>query len=157
MMTASGPKVLEFNTRFGDPETEAILPLLKGDLLTAFEACAEGRLSDHQLRWHEGASACVVAASGGYPGKFSGGYEISGLAEAAQVPDVTIYHAGTAAKDGRIVTAGGRVLCVAATGETLDAALQRCYAALSVVKFDGMYYRRDIGHRATGARRGSEA
>ncbi len=156
MMTASGPKVLEFNTRFGDPETEAILPLLKSDLLTAFEACAEGRLSDHQLRWHDGASACVVAASGGYPGKFTSGYEIANLADAAKIPDVTVYHAGTAAKDGKIVTSGGRVLCVAATGGTLDAALDKCYAALARVKFDGMYYRRDIGNRAIGARRGEK-
>jgi phosphoribosylamine--glycine ligase len=148
MMTARGPMVLEFNARFGDPETEAVLPRLESDLLEAFEACVDGKLSASELRWSPSASACVVAASSGYPGKFATGKEISGLDEAADVPGVEIYSAGTALADGKLVTSGGRVLVAAATAPTLQGALARCYAALEKIKFDGMYYRRDIGHRA---------
>jgi len=151
MMTARGPMVLEFNARFGDPETEAVLPRLESDLLEAFEACVDGRLSATELSWSPCASACVVAASGGYAGKFATGKEISGLEEAAEVPGVEIYSAGTALADGKLVTSGGRVLVTAATAKTLQGALARCYAALEKIKFDGMYYRRDIGHRALKA------
>jgi phosphoribosylamine--glycine ligase len=153
MMTARGPMVLEFNTRFGDPETEAVLPRLESDLLEAFEACVDGTLaafqaSEHRLRWNRCASACVVAASSGYPGKFTVGREISGLDAAAEIPGVKIYHAGTALADGKLVTSGGRVLVAAAAAPTLEGALARCYEALARIKFDGMYFRRDIGHLA---------
>jgi phosphoribosylamine--glycine ligase len=152
MMTARGPMVLEFNARFGDPETQAILARLdaeKGaDLLEAIEACVHGRLSDTELRWKPGASACVIASSAGYPGSYATGLPISGLAQAAEVPGVAVFHSGTALKGGAVVTAGGRVLGVTATGATLDEALSRAYEGLEAIHFEGMYYRRDIGHRA---------
>ncbi len=151
MMTARGPMVLEFNARFGDPETQALLPRLDSDLLEAFEACADGRLSDHELRWRDDASACVVAASSGYPGKFETGFPVLGLDEAAKVEGVEIYHAGTALKDGAIVTAGGRVLAIAATAPDLPGALDRCYEAMSKLCYTGIYYRKDIGFRALNA------
>ncbi len=148
MMTASGPVVLEYNTRFGDPETQAILLRLNSDLYEAFDACVEGRLSDTEFRWKAGASACVIAASGGYPGKYSSGHLIGGLAEAAAVPGVEVFHAGTVRYEGELRTAGGRVLGVSAAGDTLESALSQAYAGLERVRFDGMYYRRDIGRRA---------
>jgi phosphoribosylamine--glycine ligase len=148
MMTARGPMVLEFNARFGDPETQALLPRLDSDLLDAFEACIDGRLSDHELRWTTDASACVVAASKGYPGKFETGFPILGLDAAAKVEGVEIYHAGTALKDGALVTAGGRVLAVAATAPDLEGALDRCYEAISKICYNSIYYRKDIGFRA---------
>ena len=148
MMTARGPMVLEYNARFGDPETEAILVRLDGDLLEALESCVEGRLSETELRWKPGASACVVAASAGYPGSYTSGYKIAGLAEAAQLPDVVVFHAGTALVDHDIVTSGGRVLAVTASAGSLNQALQHAYDALAKIQFEGMYYRRDIGWRA---------
>jgi phosphoribosylamine---glycine ligase len=148
MMTAKGPKVLEFNARFGDPETQAILVRLESDLVDALEACVEGRLSESEFRWKPGASACVVAASEGYPGSYTVGHAINGLEAAAQVPGVEIFHAGTA-QDGEIIrTAGGRVLGVTATGETLEAALRLAYEAMGKISFEGMVFRRDIGSRA---------
>ncbi len=151
MMTARGPQVLEFNARFGDPETQAILVRLESDLVDGLEACIDGRLADTQLRWAPGASACVVASSGGYPGSYKTGFPITGLAAAAQVPGVQIFHAGTALAGGEILTAGGRVLGVTAAAESLEQALARAYQALSEIAFEGMYYRRDIGHRALKA------
>ena len=148
MMTATGPMVLEYNARFGDPETQAILARLDSDLLEALEACVEGRLSETEFRWKPGASACVVAASGGYPGTYTNGHQIAGLAEAARVPGVVVFHAGTALVDQKIVTSGGRVLGVTATAETLEGALKRAYEAMGKIRFEGMYYRRDIGRRA---------
>ncbi|MFT4113559.1 phosphoribosylamine--glycine ligase [Silvibacterium sp.] len=148
MMTARGPMVLEYNTRFGDPETQAIMVRLESDLLDAFEACVEGRLKETEFRWKKGASACVIAASGGYPGSFLTGLPISGIAEAEQIPGVTVFHAGTALVDGTIVTNGGRVLAVTAAGDTLEAALKTAYEGIAKISFEGMYYRRDIGHRA---------
>jgi phosphoribosylamine--glycine ligase len=148
MMTARGPMVLEYNARFGDPESEAILVRLDSDLMEALEACVEGRLSDTEFRWKPGASACVVAASGGYPGTYTNGYGIAGLEEAAKVPGVIVFHAGTALVDGKIITNGGRVLAVTATGETLQEALDRAYTGIGKIRFEGMYYRRDIGRRA---------
>jgi phosphoribosylamine--glycine ligase len=147
MMTAKGPMVLEYNARFGDPETQAILARLDSDLLEALEACVEGRLSETEFRWKPGASACVVAASGGYPGSYTNGHPIAGLEEAARVPGVVVFHAGTALVDQKIVTNGGRVLGVTATAETLGGALQRAYEAMGRIRFEGMYYRRDIGRR----------
>jgi phosphoribosylamine---glycine ligase len=152
MMTARGPMVLEFNARFGDPETQAILPRIvyseEGGLLEALEAAAEGRLSETALQWQPQSSVTVVAASKGYPGTFSKGHTITGLEDAAREPSVTIFHSGTAIENGQFVTAGGRVLSVTALGDTLREARDRAYAALDKISFEGMYYRRDIAHRA---------
>ena len=148
MMTATGPHVLEYNARFGDPETQAILPRMESDLVEALEASVEGRLSETEFRWKPGASACVVAASEGYPGSYETGKAISGLEEAARVPGVEVFHAGTALVNGEFRTTGGRVLGVSATGATLESALGSAYEALSRISFEGMVYRRDIGHRA---------
>ena len=153
MMTAKGPMVLEFNARFGDPETQAILPRLESDLVEALEACVEGRLSDTEFRWKPGASACVVAASGGYPGSYTVGHPITGLEAAAAVPGVSIFHAGTSFDGGVYRTAGGRVLGVTATGGTLEAALGLAYEAMGKISFEGMVVRRDIGWRALKASR----
>ena len=148
MMTARGPEVLEFNARFGDPETQAILLRLESDLVDALEACVDGRLAETELRWSPGAAVCVVASSSGYPGSYKTGMPITGLGAAAQVPEVVVFHAGTAQVGGQLVTAGGRVLGVSARGERLEQALARAYQALAEIDFEGMYYRRDIGHRA---------
>lgn len=150
MITAKGPMVLEYNARFGDPETQAILARLDSDLLEALEACVEGRLSDAEFRWKPGASACVVAASGGYPGSYTNGHKITGLDEAEKVPEVVVFHAGTALADGDILTNGGRVLGVTATGDSLKEALARAYEGIGKIRFEGMYYRKDIGWRALG-------
>jgi phosphoribosylamine--glycine ligase len=148
MMTARGPQVLEFNARFGDPETQAILLRMESDLVDALEACVDGRLAETELRWSPGASACVVACSAGYPGSYQTGIPITGLEEAAKVPGVEIFHSGSVLKDGQLLTAGGRVLGVTSAGLTLEQALASAYEAMALVQFDGMYYRRDIGHRA---------
>ena len=153
MMTARGPMVLEFNARFGDPETQAILARLDDEngpyLLQALEACVERRLSDTQLRWKAGASACVIASSAGYPGSYPTGLPITGLDDALYVTDAEVFHSGTAfAADGTIVTAGGRVLSVTSVAETLQGALDVAYDAIERIHFEGMYYRHDIGHRA---------
>jgi phosphoribosylamine--glycine ligase len=147
MMTARGPMVLEFNARFGDPETQAILARLDSDLVATLEACVEGRLSDTEMRWKPGASACVIAASAGYPGSYVTGRTITGLEEASRVPGVEIFHSGTALLEGHFVTEGGRVLGVTAAAATLDQSLSLAYAALDRIHFEGIYYRRDIGRR----------
>ena len=151
MMTARGPVVLEYNTRFGDPETQALLLRLESDLYEALEACVEGRLSDTEFRWRPGASACVVASSEGYPGAYRAGDRISGLAEVKTMPGVEVFHAGTALRDGDYLTAGGRVLSVCAAGATLLDALAKVYAGIERIRFNGMYYRRDIGRRGLKA------
>jgi phosphoribosylamine--glycine ligase len=148
MITARGPQLLEYNARFGDPETQAILLRLESDLVDALEACIDGRLSATKLHWSQGASACVVASSAGYPGSYNMGFPISGLATASQVPGVQVFHSGTSRVGNQLVTAGGRVLGVTASGESLEQALSRAYQALAEIQFEGMYYRRDIGHRA---------
>jgi phosphoribosylamine--glycine ligase len=148
MMTARGPEVLEFNARFGDPETQALLVRLDSDLVEALEACVDGRLAETELRWSPGAAACVVASSAGYPGSYKTGLPITGLGAAAQVPGVQVFHSGTAQVGGQLVTAGGRVLGVTAAGDSLKEALDRAYQALAEIHFEGIYYRRDIGHRA---------
>jgi phosphoribosylamine--glycine ligase len=147
MLTADGPKTLEFNCRFGDPETQVILPLLKSDLLEIMLACTEGKLAEvaPHVQWHPGACATVVLASGGYPGHYPKGLPISGLAQADQRQDVKVFHAGTALQDQQVVTAGGRVLAVSALDADLPAALQRAYAAVTDIHFDQMHYRTDIG------------
>jgi phosphoribosylamine--glycine ligase len=148
MMTARGPQVLEFNARFGDPETQAILMRLDSDLLEALEACVEGRLSETEFRWKPGAAACVIASSGGYPGTFQTGFAISGLDAVSTMPGVQVFHSGTAISGGKLRTSGGRVLGVTATAESLPKALVLAYEAMSKIHFQDMYYRRDIGHRA---------
>jgi phosphoribosylamine--glycine ligase len=148
MMTPRGPQVLEFNARFGDPETQAILVRLESDLVEALEACIDGRLAQTEMRWSQGASACVVASSAGYPGGYKTGFPISGLSGAARVPGVQVFHSGTALKDDQLVTAGGRVLGVTAVATSLQEALNRAYQAMAEIQFEGMYYRHDIGHRA---------
>jgi phosphoribosylamine---glycine ligase len=148
MITARGPEVLEFNVRFGDPETQAILMRLETDLVEALEACIDGRLSALQLRWSPGASACVVASSAGYPGGYKTGLPISGLGAAAQIPGVQVFHAGSAQMGPQLVTSGGRVLGVTAAADSLEEALALAYRALAEIQFEGIYYRHDIGHRA---------
>jgi phosphoribosylamine--glycine ligase len=148
MMTARGPQVLEFNARFGDPETQAILLRLESDLVDALEACTNGRLAETELRWSPGASACVVASSCGYPGSYKTGFPITGLADAARVPGVQVFHSGSSQAGGQVLTAGGRVLGVTAAASSLEEALGRAYEAMALIHFDGIYYRRDIGHRA---------
>ncbi|HEY3704990.1 MAG TPA: phosphoribosylamine--glycine ligase [Terracidiphilus sp.] len=148
MMTARGPQVLEFNARFGDPETQAILLRLESDLVEAMEACVDGRLSETELRWAPGASVSVIASSEGYPGRYKTGFPITGLDEASRVPGVQVFHSGTVRKEDQILTAGGRVLGVSASGEDLEEALSRAYQALGEIRFQGMYIRRDIAYRA---------
>jgi phosphoribosylamine--glycine ligase len=147
MMTARGPMVLEFNCRFGDPETQPILMRLESDLVEAFEASIEGRISDGVFHWSPDPSVCVVLAAGGYPGAVEKDKEIFGLEEAAAMAGVKVFHAGTALKDGKIVTAGGRVLGVTARATSLEAAVARAYEAIGHIRFDGMQYRKDIAHR----------
>ena len=145
MLTKDGPKVLEFNCRLGDPETQAIAARMDFDLAEVLSEVAAGKLQPESLKWKPGASACVVLASGGYPGKFESGKEIYGLEEAGKIPNVKVLHAGTKRNGEKIFTSGGRVLGVTATGNSLDAALQRAYQAAEKIRFDGMHYRRDIG------------
>ena len=152
MMTPRGPEVLEYNARFGDPETQVILPCLESDLLDALEACIDGRLAESSLRWSQGASACVVASSAGYPAAYKTGFPLTGLANAAQVPGVQIFHSGTARLGSQLVTSGGRVLCASAQGDSLREALARAYQALAEIQFEGIYFRRDIGYRALKAK-----
>lgn len=148
IMTARGPMVLEFNARFGDPETQPTLMRLESDLLGAFIASIEGRVSDGDFRWSNDATVCVVLASAGYPGPYETGKRIDGLDAAAAIEGVQIFHAGTVLKDGAYYTAGGRVLDVCARAATLAQALDRVYQACGRIRFEGMHYRRDIGARA---------
>ena len=142
MKTKEGMKVIEYNSRFGDPETQVVLPMLKGDLLDIFEAVTDGRLSEVKIGWEDGACVCVVLASGGYPVKYEKGKEI----EIGDIDkDVVLYHAGTKRKDGKLVTDGGRVLGVCARGKTLEEARRKAYENVGKIRFDGMFYRKDIG------------
>jgi len=146
MVTSQGPKVLEFNARFGDPEAQPVLTLLETDLVEIIDAVLENRLDRIQIKWREGASVCVVLASRGYPGSYEKGKVITGL---DRLPEgVVVFHAGTAEKDGSIVTAGGRVLGVTATGRDIPAALETAYKAVDNIHFEGMHYRRDVGKKA---------
>ena len=148
MITPRGPMVLEFNARFGDPETQAILLRLESDLLGAFVASIEGRVSDGDFKWSQDPSACVVLASGGYPGAYESGKMIVGLKQAAAVEGATVFHAGTTERGGEFYTAGGRVLNVCARGADLQTALARAYEAAGKISFEGVHYRKDIGARA---------
>ena len=145
MIAEAGPLVLEFNCRFGDPEAQVILPLLETDLVEVLQACVEGRLDQVEVRCDEGYAACVVVASGGYPIQYEKGKAITGLEEAAALPGVTVFHAGTRREGGRVLTDGGRVLGVTATGPTLKEALNRAYAGVARIDFEQMQYRTDIG------------
>lgn len=148
MLTPDGPKVIEYNARFGDPETQAVLPLLESDLFAIMRAVREQRLAETEIRWRGGAAACIVLASGGYPGKYESGKAITGLAD-AEAAGATVYHAGTKRTDAGYVTAGGRVLGVTALGDTLAEAIRRAYAAAEKIHFEGAHMRRDIGIRDT--------
>lgn len=150
MITQKGPKVIEYNCRFGDPETQVVLPRLKTDIMDIFEAIENETLSELDIEWSGDACACVVIASGGYPKTYPKGLEITGLAN-GQLAGVTVYHAGTAIKDGRLVTSGGRVLGVTALGSDLKAALDKAYAAVDRIDFENKHYRKDIGKRAIAA------
>lgn len=142
MMTEKGVKVIEYNARFGDPETQVVLPRLKTDLVDIMEAVIDERLSELPVEWEDNAAVCVVLASGGYPEKYQTGYEIEGLEDAA---DWLLFHAGTKKENGKLLTAGGRVLGVTATAENLDAAIKKAYEGVSKIHFRDMHYRRDIG------------
>jgi phosphoribosylamine--glycine ligase len=149
VLTAEGPKVLEFNARFGDPEAQVLLPRLRTDLIDVMLAVVEGRLAEIELKWSDDVAVSVVLASGGYPGEYETGKPITGLDDAAAVPGVTVYHAGTKlADDGALVTAGGRVLNVTAVAPTFAEARERAYEAVSRISFEGMQYRTDIGLKA---------
>ncbi len=149
MLTPDGPKVLEFNCRFGDPEAQVLLPLLDSNLLDIIEASVDGTLSEVEIRWREDAAATVVLAAGGYPGRYAKNKVVSGLAEAATLSGVTVFHAGTGLTDsGEVVTAGGRVLNVTGQGATLKSALDRAYEGVGLIRFDEMHFRRDIGAKA---------
>ena len=149
MITPNGPKVIEYNCRFGDPETQVVLPLLKTDLLTVMQAVENETLANLNVEWHDGAAACVILASGGYPGSYEKG-KVMTLPETTPA-NVIIYHAGDKLSDGKIVTSGGRVLGVTATAPTLKEALADAYAATETVEFEGKYMRHDIGQRALAA------
>jgi len=147
MMTARGPMVLEFNCRFGDPETQAILMRLESDLVEALEAVIEGRVSEGDFRWSADASVCVVMASGGYPGTFAAGKKITGLTEAEKIAGVRVFHAGTTKHDDAYFTGGGRVLGVTARAPELTTAIERAYQAAAKISFEGAHYRKDIAAR----------
>ena len=150
MLTPKGPKVIEYNCRFGDPETQVVLPRLKTDIIDIFESINNETLSDLEIEWSDEACACVILASGGYPKSYPKGIEINGLAN-GQAQGVTVYHAGTALKDGKLVTAGGRVLGVTALGADLQEALDKAYCAADKIDFENKHCRRDIGQRALKA------
>ena len=152
MLTPDGPKVIEYNCRFGDPETQVVLPLLESDLLTVMQATTNGTLAETEVKFSNGAAACVILASGGYPLSYEKGKVITGLTNGqTDAADVTVYHAGTAIKDGELVTAGGRVLGVTATAAALPAALDKAYKAAESIQFDKLHKRTDIGQRALAA------
>jgi phosphoribosylamine--glycine ligase len=147
MIDGNDIKLLEFNARFGDPEAEVYMRLLDSDLYDILKACATGTLEPDTVKWRAGFAATVVIASPGYPGDYPKGLPITGIEEAEKLDDIVVFHAGTAVKDGQLVTAGGRVLNVTATGTTLEETLDKAYAAVKLIHFDGMHYRTDIGRR----------
>ena len=151
MLTSDGPKVLEYNVRFGDPETQVILPRLKSDLAEIFMKTAAGELDSCKIDWLDDCAVCVVAASGGYPGSYSKGREIKGIDEAGELPDTIVFHAGTTDTDGVLRTSGGRVLGITATAPGIGEAIDKTYAAVDKIDFEGMYYRKDIA--AKGVRK----
>ena len=150
MLTPKGPKVIEYNCRFGDPETQVVLPRLKTDIMDIFEAINNETLSDLDIEWDDRACTCVIMASGGYPKSYPKGIEINGLTD-GQLDGVTVYHAGTKRDGDKLVTSGGRVLGVTALGESIEDALAKSYAGVEKIKFDGAHYRKDIGQKALNA------
>jgi phosphoribosylamine--glycine ligase len=148
MIHEGHPKVLEFNARFGDPETQPVLMRMKGDIVPILEACMQGTLSRHKIEWENRASVCVVMASKGYPGSYEKGKVIKGLKEVSRMERVSVFHAGTTLKDGQIITNGGRVLGVTGLGEDIPRAIERTYEAVKKISWDGVYYRTDIGQKA---------
>lgn len=152
MITPKGPKVIEYNCRFGDPETQVVLPRLKTDIMDIFEAINNETLSDLDIEWDDRACTCVIMASGGYPKSYPKGIEINGLTD-GQLDGVTVYHAGTKRDGDKLVTSGGRVLGVTALGESIEDALAKSYAGVEKIKFDGAHYRKDIGQKALNALR----
>ena len=148
MMTANGPKVLEFNCRFGDPETQPLMMRFKSDLVEVMLAVADGKLDQTDIRWDPRPAISVIAASKGYPGSYPKGMEITGIDKAQSDPDVKVFHSGTAMQNGKLVTAGGRVLAVTALGNDIKDAHRKAYEAMSKIHFDGMHFRKDIGHQA---------
>jgi phosphoribosylamine---glycine ligase len=147
MLTKHGPKILEFNARFGDPETQPLLVRMESDIVPLFEACVDGTLDQCDLQWKQESSVCVVMAAKGYPGSYEKGKEIFELDEAGALPDVVVFHAGTKLEDGKVLTNGGRVLGVTATGPDTASAIAKAYEAVSKIKWDGIHYRTDIGAR----------
>ena len=147
MITEEGPKVVEFNARFGDPETQVVLPLLKGDLVKIMQACVDGTLDTAAVDWEDGAAVCVVMASGGYPKSYKKGYAIDGLKKAESL-GTFVFHAGTAKKDGKVVTSGGRVLGVTARGDDIKEATEKAYKGVEAIRFTDEFHRKDIAHRA---------
>ena len=147
MLTKDGPKVVEYNCRFGDPETQVVLPLLKSDLFTIMWAVHDEKLADLDIEWSDEAAACIMEASGGYPESYKKGYEIHGLDENGQHPGVYVYHSGTKKENGKFYTNGGRVLGIMATGSDLKEALAKAYAAVDEIGFENMHYRHDIGRK----------
>lgn len=147
MLTKDGPKVIEYNARFGDPEAQAVLPRLETPLIDIIDAVIDDRLCDIDIKWKSECCACVVMASGGYPAEYKKGFEITGLDNNGQLGGTEIYHAGTAVKDGKLVTSGGRVLGVTATGESVNDALSKAYDAAEKIKFENVHYRKDIGNK----------
>lgn len=148
MIHEGHPKVLEFNARFGDPETQPVLMRMKGDIVPILEACMKGALSRHKIEWDNYASVCIVMASRGYPGDYEKGKIIEGLKEVSRMERVVVFHAGTTLRDGRVVTNGGRVLGVTGSGEDIPRAIERAYQAVKKISWDGVHYRTDIGQRA---------
>jgi phosphoribosylamine--glycine ligase len=148
MMTSAGPQVLEYNVRFGDPETQPLLARLRSDLIPALMASAQGSLSGTTLEWDPRPCVCVVMAAGGYPEAYQKGKVITGLDQAARMDDVVVFHAGTKKEGEAVVTSGGRVLGVTALGKDIRGAVDRAYQAVEVVRFDQAHYRKDIAHRA---------
>lgn len=152
MVTPNGVKVIEYNCRFGDPETQVVLPVLDTDIVDIMEAIYDEKLDEMDIKWKDEACACVVMASGGYPKKYATGLEISGLDNSGQVENAFVYHAGTRFEDGKFLTAGGRVLGVTATGENLEKALEKAYEAVGKINFENAHYRKDIGKKALDAK-----
>jgi phosphoribosylamine---glycine ligase len=148
MMTSEGPMVLEFNVRFGDPEAQAVLPRMKGDIVELMLASCEGRLDTFESEWDKRSCICVVISSGGYPGEYETGKEITGLEDAGKNEDMFVFHAGTKKEGDKIVTSGGRVLGVTSLGNTIEGAIDRVYKAVDKIHFERCFFRRDIGSKA---------
>jgi len=148
MITEKGPKIVEFNCRFGDPETQVILPRLESNLVEIMQACINEKLAEKEIKWSKRACCCVVMASGGYPGKYEKGKEISGLEEAALMPETVVFHAGTREEEGKVVTNGGRVLGVTALGDNIKESIENSYKAVEKISFENAHFRKDIGQKA---------